>query len=171
MIRTFTPLAFTMTLAAFPTPQEALSAAFPGAQLTRREHYLTEAQGQRVLELAGTGLSGLWTVVYEARRDDRLIGIGVFDTHRVRTLNETLLVAISDEGRILRVEVVAFKEPLDYLPREAWVKQFQDHRLDPELNLKKGIRPLSGATLSAQAMTDASRRALALQGILYGASK
>jgi len=172
MIRVFAPLAFSLPLfAAFPTPQEALGHAFPGAQLTRREHFLTEAQARRVREAAGTELSGLWTVAYEARRNGALVGVGFFDTHRVRTLNETLLVALSAEGRILRVEVVAFKEPLDYLPREAWVKQFEGRRLNPELDQKKGIRPLSGATLSAQAMTDASRRCLALQGLLYGAAQ
>lgn len=172
MIRVLAPLFLTAPLlAAFPTPQEALGLAFPGAQLTRREHFLTEAQAQRVRERAGTGLSGLWTVAYEARREGKLVGVGFFDTHRVRTLNETLLVAITSEGKILRVEVVAFKEPLEYLPREAWVKQFEGRRLDAELSPKKGIRPLSGATLSAQAMTDASRRCLALHGLLYGTEK
>lgn len=172
MIRVFAPLAFSLPLfAAFPTPQEALATAFPGATLTRREHFLTEAQGLRVKELAGTPLPGLWVVAYEARREGKLAGVGFFDTHRVRTLNETLLVAVSPEARILRVEVVAFKEPQDYLPKAAWMKQFEGHKLDGELDQKKGIRPLSGATLSAQAMTDASRRGLALHALLYGGAR
>lgn len=172
MIRVFAPLAFSLPLfAAFPTPQEALATAFPGATLTRREHFLTEAQGLRVKELAGTPLPGLWVVAYEARREGKLAGVGFFDTHRVRTLNETLLVAVSPEARILRVEVVAFKEPQDYLAKEAWIKQFEGRRLDADLSTKKSIRPLSGATLTAQALTEASRRGLALFQALYGEAR
>jgi len=155
-------------LAGFPSSQQALAQAFPGAQLTRREYFLTEPQGRQVKDLAGTELSGLWVVAYEARHDGKLKGIGFFDTHRVRTLNETVLVAISAEGHIQRVEVVVFKEPMDYAAKEAWIKQFEGRKLDAELSQKKAIRPLSGATLTAQAMTDAARRCLALHRVLYG---
>ncbi|MDP1832046.1 MAG: FMN-binding protein [Geothrix sp.] len=153
--------------AALPTPQEALALAFPGAHLTRKEHVLTEAQAARVKALADGDLPGRWTVIYEARKNGGLMGIGCFDTHRVRTLNETLLVAISPEGRILRVEAVAFREPAEYRAKEAWVKQFEGRTLDPQLSLKGAIRPLSGATLTAHAMTDAARRCLALHQVLY----
>lgn len=155
-------------LAGFPGPQEALALAFPSAQITRTEHFLTEAQGAQVRQLSGVGLPGLWAVAYEARREGRLAGVGFFDTHRVRTQNETALVAISPDGHVLRVEVVAFREPMDYAAREAWIRQFEGKALDSELSLKKGIRPLSGATLTANALTDAARRCLALHQVLYG---
>lgn len=172
MIRILAPLLLTLPLlAGLPSPQEALALAFPGAQLQRREHYLTADQAEVVRRAAGTPLSGLWQVAYEARKDGRLVGVGFFDTHRVRTLPETALVAVSAEGRILRVEVVAFREPQEYMAKEAWVKQLEGRTLDAELNLKKGIRPLSGATLTAQALTDASRRGLALHRLLYGAAR
>ncbi len=172
MIRILAPLAFTLPLvAALPTPQEALAMAFPGAQLTRREHVLTEAQASRVRALARTELAGQWIVTYEARREGRLVGVGFFDTHRVRTLNETLLVAVSAEGRILRVETVVFHEPQDYRAKQAWVRQFEGRALDDRLGLKGEIHPLSGATLTANAMTDAARRCLALDQVLYGGAK
>lgn len=168
MIRILAPLALTLPLVAgLPTPQEALGLAFPGASLVRREHALTEAQARRIRELSQVDLPGTWIVAYEARRQGRLVGVGIFDTHRVRTLTETLLVALSAEGRILRVEAVAFREPAEYLPREAWVRQFEGRALDPELSLKGAIRPLAGATLTAHAMTDAARRCAALHQVLY----
>ena len=172
MIRVLAPLALALPLfAALPTPQEALALAFPGAQLTRREHVLSEAQAGQVQALARTELPGQWIVTYEARRDGRLVGVGFFDTHRVRTLNETLLVAVSAEGRILRVETVVFHEPQDYRAKQAWVRQFEGRALDDRLGLKGEIRPLSGATLTANAMTDAARRCLALDQVLYGGAK
>jgi hypothetical protein len=168
MIRILAPLALTLPLfAALPTTQEALALAFPGAQLTRTEHILSGAQADRIKGLSQVDLAGRWVVAYEARREGRLVGVGFFDTHRVRTLNETLLVAISPEGRILRVEAVAFREPAEYLAKEAWVKQFEGKALDPQLSLNGAIRPLSGATLTAHAMTDAARRCLGLHQVLY----
>lgn len=168
MIRVLAPLALALPLfGALPTTQEALALAFPGSQFTRREHVLSEAQATQVGEQAKGALAGRWIVVYEARRGGQLVGVGYFDTHRVRTLNETLLVAVSPEGRILRVEAVAFREPEEYRAKEAWVKQFEGKRLDPQLSLRGAIHPLSGATLTAHAMTDAARRCLAMHRVLY----
>ena len=172
MVRILAPLFFNAALiAGLPTQQEALSLAFPGAQITRKEHFLTEAQAKQIQEQAGTALSGLWQVAYEAHKEGKLVGVAFFDTHRVRTLNETAMIAVSAEGKILRVEVVAFKEPEEYRAKEAWVHQLEGKGLDPELSLKRGIRPLAGATLTANALTDASRRGLALFLFLYGAKR
>jgi hypothetical protein len=169
MFRMLVPLFLvTRLIAGLPTTQEALALAFPGAQITRKEHWLMEPQAQQVKERAGTPLAGLWQVAYEARRDGRLVGVGFLDTHRVRTLPETAVVAITPEGRILRVEVVAFREPQEYMARDAWLRQFDGKSLDAHLTLKGAIRPLSGSTLTANALTDAARRSLALHLLLYG---
>lgn len=157
--------------AGLPAPQEALAQAFPGAQIQRQEHFLSETQAQSVKALAGAELPGLWWVAYEARRDGRLIGVAFFDTHRVRTLNETAMVAVNADGTLRRVEVVAFREPQEYLPKEAWIRQLDGKRLDENLSLKRAIRPLSGATLTANVLVDASRRGLALCQVIYGASR
>jgi hypothetical protein len=164
-------LAFASLLHALPTQQQALQLAFPGATFARKEFFLTEAQAARVKDLSRTDLPGLWFVGYEAWKDGRLQGVGFFDTHRVRTERETALVAVGSDGRILRVEVIAFREPQDYAPRQAWIDQFQGKALDDKLSLKRDIRPLAGATLTANALTDASRRGLALWQVFYGGAK
>lgn len=172
MIRVLAPLCLTLPLfSAFPSQQEALNLAWPGAAFTRREHYLTEVQAKEVRSLSGVELNGLWSVAYEARLNGKLVGVAYFDVHRVRTLNETAMVAIAADGAVKRVEVVAFREPLDYVAKDAWVRQLDGKRLDAELSLKRGVRPLSGATLTAHALVDASRRCLALHRVLYGAPK
>ena len=172
MIRILAPLCVTASLlAGLPTTQEALSLTFPGATFTRKEHWLTESQAFQVKERAGTPLSGLWQVAYEARKEGKLVGVAFLDTHRVRTLQETAIVAIAPEGRILRVEVVAFREPPEYMARDAWLRQFDGKPLDSQLTLKGAIRPLSGSTLTANALTDAARRSLALHQLLYVETK
>ncbi len=163
--------AFASLLQALPTQQQALQLAFPGSSFTRKEFFLSDAQAAEVKALSSVDLPGLWFVGYEARKDGQLVGVGFFDTHRVRSEHETALVAVGSEGRIRRVEVIAFREPQDYAPRQAWVDQFQGKALDDKLSLKRDIRPLAGATLTAHALTDASRRALALWQVFYGSAR
>ncbi len=167
----FVLVAATSLAAALPTREDALKLAFPGAAFTRKEYFLTEAQGAKVKQLSQRELPGLWWIAYEAMKDGKPLGVAFFDTHRVRTLNETAMVAIAPDGRVVRVEVIQFHEPQEYLAKDAWKQQFAGHKLDENLSLKQGIRPLGGATLTANALTDASRRCLALWRILYGEKK
>ncbi|MDR3683631.1 MAG: FMN-binding protein [Geothrix sp.] len=153
---------------ALPAQHEALTLAFPECTFVRKDCYPTPAQAAQAEALAGGKLPGLWYVAYEAWKDGKLQGVAFFDTHRVRTENETAMVAVGQDGRLRRVEVVAFREPPDYAPKAAWLGQFQGRALDGELTLKRAIRPLSGATLTANALLDASRRGLALWKVYYG---
>ena len=170
-LRMLPMLAFASLLHALPTQAQALQLAFPGCAFTRKEFFLSDAQAAQVKALSRADLPGLWFVGYEARKDGRLMGVGFFDTHRVRTENETALVAVGSDGRIRRVEVIAFREPQDYAPRQAWIDQFQGEPLNDGLSLRRDIRPLAGATLTANALTDASRRGLALWQVFYGGAK
>jgi hypothetical protein len=95
-------------------------------------------------------------------------GYAYFDTHRVRTLPETIMVVVTPEGRIDRIEILSFDEPPDYLPKQRWMDQFRSRRLDDELSLKRAIRPISGASLSGRAITNASRKILALHRAIGG---
>jgi len=140
---------------------EALALVFPGATLERKEHFLTEEQRQHIQELAKVEVKSRYVVSYEARRDKELLGVAFFDTHVVRTQQETAMIAISPKGAILRVEVVQFREPEEYAAPERWKEQLKGQTLSPKLSLKADVRPLSGASLTAQALVDASRRALA----------
>jgi hypothetical protein len=148
---------------------EALALAFPGCAIERRTVFLSQAQRARAAELAGTELATARVHPYVATRSETggaTCGTAYFDTHRVRTLAETLMVAIAPDGTILRVEVLAFDEPLDYLPRPVWYESFRGRALDAELELRRSVRPVSGATLTARATTDGARRALALHRAL-----
>ena len=59
-----------------------------------------------------------------------------------------------------------FAEPKDYLPRAKWYAQFVGCKLDGRLRLKRGIKGVTGATLTARATTGAARRMLALHQVL-----
>ena len=81
------------------------------------------------------------------------------------------MVAVDPEGAVFRIEVLSFSEPEEYLPREHWYGQFQGRKLDDDLAISRGIRAVSGATLTARATTEAARRVLALHAVLARRAK
>lgn len=155
----------------FLSPEEALRLAFPGAVVERRTAFLTEAEQQEVARLSGLPRPSALAVAYMARKDNRVVGTAYFDTHVVRTMAETLMVAVDAAGAILRVEVLSFSEPEEYLPKGHWYAQFPGRSLDGDLSLTRGIRPVSGATLTARATTEAARRILAVHRVLEARAK
>ncbi|HSP95464.1 MAG TPA: FMN-binding protein [Thermoanaerobaculia bacterium] len=166
-------LAVTLVLAAAPavakvflTQEEALKLAFPAASVERRTAFLTAAESRDVAALSGGPPPSALAVAYVATKEGRLAGTAYFDTHVVRTQPETLMVVVGPAGTIDRIEVLSFSEPEDYLPREHWYAQFPGKALDEELSVKRGIRAVSGATLTTRATTEAARRVLALHRVL-----
>ncbi|HSL83714.1 MAG TPA: FMN-binding protein [Thermoanaerobaculia bacterium] len=151
----------------FLTVDEALALAFPDCRVERTTVYLTEEQLARARRLAGGAVESALVHPYVARcPDGEDGGVAYFDSHRVRTLPETLMVVVGPEDEVARIEVLSFKEPPDYIPRQAWYDQFLGRELDAELELKRGIRSVTGATLTARATTDAVRRVLAVHRVV-----
>ena len=154
----------------FLTQEEALKLAFPpGTVVERRTSYLSADQKAEVKRLAGTEPSGL-AVAYVGTRDGREAGTAYFETHVVRTQAETLLVVVTPDGALGRVEILSFAEPEEYLPRASWYGQLPGKRLDDELASKRGVRPVTGATLTVRATVEAARRVLALHQVLRQAA-
>ena len=149
------------------TVEEALEQAFPGANTERETIFLTEEQRQTVAERSGADVSSALATRYAAHdADGAVLGWAYLDTHRVRTLPETLMIVVDAGGSVRRVEVVTFREPLEYMPRDAWYGQYEGETLDDDLALKRDIRPVTGATLTARATTEAVRRILALHAVV-----
>lgn len=144
------------------TVEEALALAFPGAQVERRTVFLSSQQLARAEALGGLRPGSAIVHPYVARRDGAVVGTAYFESHVVRTLGETVMVTVDPSGRVGRVELLSFDEPPDYIPRVEWYRQFDGRSLDRELELRRAIRPVAGATLTARATTDAARRVLAL---------
>jgi len=155
----------------FLTREAALELAFgAGARIDREAVFLSEEQvsGARTLAGAGIDVRSAMVTRYVARRDGALLGTAYLDTHRVRTLEETLLIVVAPNGTVARVDVLTFREPEEYKPKDAWFDQFDDRTLDADLAVKRGIHGITGATLSANAATAAVRRVLAIHRVLAG---
>lgn len=155
----------------FLTVGEALRLAFAGCETARRTAYLTSEQVRRARDLSGEEVPSALVTYYTATKAGQPAGTAYFDTHRVRTQPETLMIVVDPAGRVARVEVISFREPEEYLPRGAWYGQFHGRKLDRDLQVKRSLRPVTGATLTVRATTSAVRRVLALHQVLAGGGK
>lgn len=151
----------------FMTQPQALASAFPaGTKVTRQAVFLSDAQSAQARKESGIDFKDKLVVRYVGMAGDRIAGYAYFDTHRVRTLPETIMVVLTPDGAISKIEVLSFDEPPDYLPKERWLEQFEKKKLGDELSLSRSIRPMSGASLSGRAIVNASRKVLAIHRVI-----
>lgn len=145
--------------------KEALALAFPGGA-ERRTAYLTDAQLKAAEEQARAKIDSKVWVYYVGKSSEGVLGYAYFETHRVRTMPETFMAVLEPSGEVRFVELLSFAEPDDYLPRPRWLDQFRGRPLDAELMVRRAIRNMTGATLTAHALTDGVRRAQAVHGVV-----
>jgi hypothetical protein len=139
------------------TQQQALAAAFPpNVKVARQTFFLTPEQAK------ATGSATQLVIRYAGSNGS----YAYFDTHRVRTEPETVMVVVNAEGKIERVDILSFDEPTDYFPKRRWLDQLLGRKLDDDLSLNRAIRPISGASLTGRAIVNASRKILAIHNAI-----
>jgi hypothetical protein len=152
----------------FHSQQEALALAFPDADEIRvKTAVLTKQQASRVEELAGAELDTEIVKLYSGWKAGELLGYAYIDVHRVRTLSEAFMVVLTPGGAVRSLRVLAFYEPLDYLPTDRWYRQFDG--VPPQsqpLRVGRDIHGIMGATLSARAVAGSVRRVQAFYEVL-----
>jgi Na+-translocating ferredoxin:NAD+ oxidoreductase RnfG subunit len=151
----------------FASQKQALAEAFPDAtRIDRKTFVLRHDQSDAIKKLAGVPVEAKIVVIHVAFRDDQLLGFAEIAVHKVRSQPEAMLIVLTPDGRVRSVRVIAFHEPLDYLPTDRWYAQFVGKRKGDGMSLGREIHGVVGATLSAQAATDAVRRMLAYWEVL-----
>lgn len=151
----------------FHTQKEALDLAFPEAdRIEEHTHVLTGAQVERIQSRARSRLDSRLVSIYSGWQGDRLLGHAHIDVHTVRTKPEGFMVVLGPDGRVRQVRVLAFYEPLEYLPSQRWYDGFMGKGRDDALRLGRDVDAVSGATLSARAATEGVRRMLAYYAVL-----
>ena len=151
------------------TQTEALDLAFPApVEVQRRTAYLSESQLERARALAGDAVEIDQGVVtyYVGTRYGEPAGAAYFDAHRVRTKNEVVMVVVDPDATIRRVDVLKFTEPPEYRAPPEWIDQIEGRALTEALSVRGEIRNMTGATLTARALTRAARRVLALHAVI-----
>lgn len=139
----------------YMTKNEALT-LFLGQKNERKTLFLTDEQVNTVQQKAKAKVESKIITYYQSD-----LGFAFFETRTVRTMPATFIVVLNLNGNVRAVEMLAFYEPEDYLPPKKWMNTFEGKSLSDDLWLKRGVYNISGATLSAQAITESIRKILA----------
>lgn len=143
----------------FVTKDEALK-MYLGTPCERKTVFLTDEQVQLIQRTSKAKVESKIVTYYSHPN-----GFAYFETRTIRTMPATFIVVLDTAGAIRAVEMLAFYEPEDYLPPKRWMKTFETKTLSNDLWLKRGVYNISGATLSAQAVTESIRKILATHTI------
>jgi len=151
----------------FVSQQQALAEAFPDAtRIERKTLLIRKLDAERIRAMTGRELESKVVVIHSAYRDDELIGYAHIDVHNVRTKPEAFMVVLTPLGLVRSVRILAFHEPLDYLPTRRWYDQFEGKSKEAALRVGHDVHGVVGATLSARAAADGVRRMLAYWEVL-----
>lgn len=152
---------------AFYSREELPKLAFPQADsVTAHDYILTPQQRKEIENRARTALDSDILTVYIGRSAGNVSGYAFVDTRTVRTLPETFLVVLDAGGTVTATHVLAFYEPLEYLPSDRWLGQLNGRRLSDRLRVGDEIAAITGSTLSSNAIVAGVRRALAAYHVL-----
>ncbi len=154
--------------AAFETQEQALARAFPPpARVARSTSFLTDEQLEAARKTAQAPVDSAVVTRYAAfGADGALLGTAYFDAHVVRTAREVLMVVIAPDQSVRSVDVLAFGEPQDYLPRGGWLKRVEGKKQEDGLFVGRALAHVTGATLTTRAIAAAVRRVLAVHSLL-----
>ncbi len=147
--------------------KQALKLAFPGADVVEKKNFLLKKEElKRVQTLAKVPVDSRMFTFYIGKKKGKVIGFAAIDSHTVRTMPETFMAVINPDGKIRSIHILAFYEPLEYLSPLRWLKQFVGRGLSSDLRINRDIQGITGATLSARAVTRGVRKVLALYLVL-----
>jgi Na+-translocating ferredoxin:NAD+ oxidoreductase RnfG subunit len=160
-------LAAPLSAKVFFSQKEALQVAFPEATRIEREtHILEEAEAAAIEKRSRSALDSRLVAIHTAWRGEELLGFAHIEVHTVRTKAEGFMVVLGPNGAVNEVRVLAFYEPLEYLPTQRWYDRFTGKAPTDRLRLGWDVDAVSGATLSARAATEGVRRVLAYYEVL-----
>lgn len=133
-----------------------------GKNITIKEKVLTltSTDKKRLQTKASAKIDMSKVRFYTIHKNTALIGYGVLMIQTIRTKKAAILYLIEKDERIKAIEILLFKEPSEYKPATSWEALFIGKSRKDNLIAGDGIPTISGATLSARAVSNAARIAL-----------
>lgn len=145
------------------SPIDAMKEAYSqDSIITKKNIMISKKQAKIIQENAKVKLDTKIYRVFKATKDKQLQGYGILINKKIRSKNGVAIYFISKDSILKGIEIIAFNEPLEFIPSKKWNSQFENIPTDKMLRVSKEIPTISGATLSARSITDGSRIAFAL---------
>jgi FMN-binding domain len=127
--------------------------------------YLTVEAAQKLAFPAASRFVENGGLTWKAQAGDKLLGLFVVDHVIGKHLYIDFAVALDTSGRVMRVEILQYRESYGGEVREPnWLGQFVGKTSSSPLKVGSDIRNISGATLSSLHVTEGVKRILATYG-------
>jgi hypothetical protein len=127
--------------------------------------YLTIEAAQKLAFPAANRFVENGGLTWKAHASDKLLGLFVVDHVIGKHLYIDYAVALDPTGRVMRVEILQYRESYGGEVREpGWLGQFVGKTSSSPLKVGSDIRNISGATLSSLHVTEGVKRILATYG-------
>ncbi len=154
----------------FLAEDAALKAVFAeNESVTRKVHAFTREQKSRIESQTGWTLAESSVTVFEGRIGVRPSGWAMVCEEIGKFKPMTFMVRVSADGKVERVEVMVYREPVGAeVRRKRFWGQFRGKTVHDRLRLNRDILNITGATMSVQAMTAGVRKSLVIISELYG---
>ena len=155
------PAAYATT---YLTVEQAQTALFPLAKsFPEQTLRFDDAQKDRIKAAAGTRQRSDVQKVWRAERDGVLQGWFIVDDVIGKHDFITYAVAISPEGKVLGIEILAYRETHGSQIRDAaWRRGFMGKTLSDPFKLDEDVPNITGATLSCRNVMDGVKRLLVI---------
>jgi len=150
--------------ATYLTVEQAQKALFPAADSFAVIHVtLTAEQTRTIVDASGPQAPHGELRGWAAKRGDTIIGHVFVDDVVGREDFITYAVGIGADGKLLPVEILAYRESHGGEIRDKrWLSQFAGRSDPAQLRMRADIKNIAGATLSSEHVTAGVRRILAL---------
>jgi Na+-translocating ferredoxin:NAD+ oxidoreductase RnfG subunit len=153
--------------AEYMTPDAAQRAAFPTATAFVPVVLALDADARRKLADVAQPPGARDPMFWRAMAGADVLGTFALDAVIGKQEYITYSVAFDPAGRVLRVDVLQYRETHGWEIRgERWRAQFTGKTVKDPVALNADIANLSGATLSCRHVTDGVRRLLALNALV-----
>ena len=145
------------------SPFDAIQSNIEGVtKIEKKNLLLNSSKASYVEKKAKLKLKSKIFRTFKVYKKGTIIAYAILVPRKVRSKNGVALYIFSTKKELLAVEIVAFNEPREFIPKKSWLKQFQGQKSAETLRVGKGISTISGATLSARSVTDGARVAAAV---------
>ncbi len=133
-----------------------------GVKVTKSQFKLN-SKDIKIIQKSAKAKVGSNTIrLYRVKNGSKIEGYAVLLLQTIRTKKAAVLF-VMDRNQILKsVEIVAFSEPREYKPNQSWLDVFDGKSKSDNLFAGKGIPTITGATMSARAISDVARVAIAI---------
>ncbi|MFA5453690.1 MAG: FMN-binding protein [Sulfurimonas sp.] len=145
------------------SPIDAMNQSYGAkSKISEENILLTNIQAKKIQEESNVKLDSNIFKVFKAQLGGKTLGYGVLINRKIRSKNGVVLYLISKDSILKGIEIIAFNEPMEYVPSKKWISQFNDIKSEKIDEASKNIPAITGATLSAKSFVDGSKIAFAL---------